>query len=434
MRAYDLILKKRNGSELTQDEIRHLIEGYVKGEVPDYQMAAFCMAVFFRGLDSRETSALTLSMAESGEKLDLSSVPGIKVDKHSTGGVGDKTTLIAVPIAASLGVPVAKMSGRGLGHTGGTVDKLESIPGFRTDLSVKEFIAAVKETGAALVGQTGNLVPADKKLYALRDVTATVDSIPLIASSIMSKKIAAGNDALVLDVKAGSGAFMKTIQEAGSLARLMLDIGNNVGIRTSAIISSADQPLGKAVGNALEVKEAIETLKGEGPEDLETLCLEVAAQMLLLGGGYTEREFALKDAKKSLMKGRALEKFRDIIERQEGDPAVVDNTDLLPSAKLQIDISADKKGYIQKIETDKIGLAAMLTGAGRSRKEDDVDYSAGVIIHRKVGDFVTEDEPIASLYCNDSLLAERAMKTIKKAYLIGREKPNPEPLIFEIIS
>lgn len=434
MRAYDIILKKRNGGVLRREEMEFLIDGFVKEKIPDYQMAAFCMAVFFQGLTPRETSSLTKAMVASGDRVDLSGVPGVKVDKHSTGGVGDKTTLVVVPLVASLGVPVAKMSGRGLGHTGGTVDKLESIPGFRTDLSIDSFVDTVKQVGAAVVGQTGNLVPGDKKLYALRDVTATVDSIPLIASSIMSKKIAAGCDALVLDVKVGSGAFMKNLEDAKRLGRLMLDIGSQVGIRAAAVLSSANQPLGNAVGNALEVKEAIETLQGAGPGDLEKLCLEVAVQMLLVAGTFEEREPALEALRNCLKNGLALDKFRDMVEAQGGNPAVAEDARLLPEARWSSEVTSTDSGFVTRIDAELIGLASVYLGAGRSRKEDPVDPSAGLIIKRKIGDYVRGGEPLAEIYFNHEEKAAAARDTIFSAFTLGVNEPEPDPLIYEIIS
>ncbi len=433
MRAYDIILKKRNGGTLLQDEIEFLINGFVKEDIPDYQMAAFCMAVFFQGLTPRETGYLTQAMVGSGDRVDLSGVPGVKVDKHSTGGVGDKTTLVVVPLVACLGVPVAKMSGRGLGHTGGTVDKLESIPGFRTDLSIGSFIETVKQVGAAVVGQTEGLVPGDKKLYALRDVTATVDSIPLIASSIMSKKIAAGCDALVVDVKVGSGAFMKNLEDAKTLAQLMLDIGSEVGMRTAAILSSANQPLGNSVGNALEVIEAVETLRGSGPQDLKQLSFEVAAQMLLMAGVFQEREQALEELETALQSGLALEKFRDIIRAQGGNPAVVEDFGLFPAAQWSAEVAAPESGLVHSIDTELIGLASVSLGAGRSRKEDTVDSSAGLIIKHKVGDFVEIGEPLAEIFCKHQHLSAAAGNTILSAFTLGDSEPAKEPLIFEIM-
>lgn len=433
MRAYDVILKKRNGQRLTPEEIYFMVEGYVREEIADYQMAAFCMAVFFQGLDLEETADLTLAMVGSGDQMDLSAISGVKVDKHSTGGVGDKTTLVVLPLVASIGVPVAKMAGRGLGYTGGTIDKLESIPGFQSTLTVDEFIRSVKRAGAAVTAQTGNLVPGDKKLYALRDVTATVDSIPLIASSIMSKKIAAGCDALVLDVKVGNGAFMKNIDDARNLAQVMLDIGRRAGLRTSAVLSSMNQPMGLAVGNALEVREAIKTLQGKGPADLEELCLEVAAQMVLLAQGEGTREKAMCRMRRALEQGSALEKFQDIIAAQGGDPGVVDNTRLLPEAGMSKIVAAGEKGYVRSLQADEIGKAAMLLGAGRRKKDDPIDFSAGIMLHKKVGDPVSENEPLATLYYNFPGLADRAGAMVKKAFKISEASPDPEPLILDIL-
>jgi len=436
MRPYDVILKKRNGYELTFEEISFLVDGYVRGDIPDHQMAAFCMAVFFQGLNLRETADLTTAMVNSGERLDLSAIPGLKVDKHSTGGVGDKTTLVVVPLVASQGVPVAKMSGRGLGHTGGTIDKLESIPGLRIDLTVDEFIDSVKRAGAAVVAQTGNLVPADKKLYALRDVTATVDSLPLIASSIMSKKVAAGCNALVLDVKVGSGAFMKKLDDARKLAEVMLDIGLRTGIKTSAVLTSMNQPLGLAVGNALEVKEAVAALRGEGPADLEELCLEVAAQMVLFSKKEYRREEILKTLKEALRNGSALDKFKDIITSQGGDPRIAENPSILPSARESFEVAAGTAGYVQSINSEQIGSASMILGAGRSKKDDPVDPSAGIIIRKKVGNFVLQRESIAVLYYNSQKRAnvDKALELVRDAFVIGEGVPEPEPLIIDIIN
>lgn len=436
MRPYDVILKKRNGYELTFEEISFLVDGYVRGDIPDHQMAAFCMAVFFQGLNLRETADLTTAMVNSGERLDLSAIPGLKVDKHSTGGVGDKTTLVVVPLVASQGVPVAKMSGRGLGHTGGTIDKLESIPGLRIDLTVDEFIDSVKRAGAAVVAQTGNLVPADKKLYALRDVTATVDSLPLIASSIMSKKVAAGCNALVLDVKVGSGAFMKKLVDARKLAEVMLDIGLRTGIKTSAVLTSMNQPLGLAVGNALEVKEAVAALRGEGPADLEELCLEVAAQMVLFSKKEYRREEILKTLKEALRNGSALDKFKDIITSQGGDPRIAENPSILPSARESFEVAAGTAGYVQSINSEQIGSASMILGAGRSKKDDPVDPSAGIIIRKKVGNFVLQRESIAVLYYNSQKRAnvDKALELVRDAFVIGEGVPEPEPLIIDIIN
>lgn len=433
MRVYDILLKKRNGYQLTSQEIRFMVEGYVRDDIEDYQMAAFCMAVFFQGLDSRETVDLTTAMVESGDRVDLTGIPGIKVDKHSTGGVGDKTTLVVVPLVASLGVPVAKMSGRGLGHTGGTIDKLESIPGFRTSLTINEFVDAVKKAGAAVIAQTGDLVPGDRKLYALRDVTATVESIPLIASSIMCKKIASGCNALVLDVKVGSGAFMKNLEDARSLARVMLDIGNNTGLRCAAVLTSMEQPLGRAVGNALEVREAVATLRGHGPADLEELCLEVAAQMVMLATGSSREETILL-LKTSIAQGTALEKLKDIVAAQGGDPRSIEDPSMLPTSEIVQEVTAGQKGFVQRIKADQIGTAAMLLGAGRRKKDDPIDPSAGIILNKKVGDSVTENDSLATLYYNHPSFGPPAAEAVRKSFEIGDSIPEPEKLVLEIIN
>ncbi|MQL52068.1 pyrimidine-nucleoside phosphorylase, partial [Desulfofundulus thermobenzoicus] len=384
MRMYDIILKKRRGHELATEEINFFVQGYTAGRIPDCQAAALLMAVFFQGLTARETADLTLAMAGSGDRMDLSAIPGPKVDKHSTGGVGDKTTLVLAPLVAAAGVPVAKMSGRGLGHTGGTADKLEAIPGFKVNLSPEDFIRQIRENGLAVVTQTGNLVPADKKLYALRDATATVDSIPLIASSVMSKKIAAGAGAVVLDVKAGSGAFMRSVEDALALARTMVAIGHQVGLRTVAVISDMDQPLGLAVGNALEVREAVETLAGKGPADLRELCLVLGSHMLVLAGAVDGVEQGREKLADLLDRGQALAKFREMIRAQGGDPRVVENPALLPAAREQEPVRAGQEGYVTAIQAEGIGRAAMLLGAGRRTKEDAIDPAVGVVLHKKV--------------------------------------------------
>lgn len=434
MRAYDVILKKRNGQELTTAEINFMVNGYTVCNIPDYQMAAFTMAIYFQGMNVRETADLTMAMVNSGDRIDLSPIAGIKVDKHSTGGVGDKTTLILGPLVAAAGVPVAKMSGRGLGHTGGTIDKLESIPGFRTQLERNEFLANVQNNKLAIVGQTGNLTPADKKLYALRDVTATVDSIPLIASSVMSKKIAAGANAIVLDVKAGSGAFMKTIDEAIKLAKAMVDIGTEVGRETIAIVTDMDQPLGCAVGNALEVKEAIATLKGQGPTDLTELCLELGSYMLLLAHKVSAPEEGRSILLDLINNGAALNKFKELITTQGGDTDILDNETLLPTAKKQISVLAPTEGYIKSIKTDAIGIAAMILGAGRETKESKIDLSVGVIIQKKIGDPVKAGEPLAILHTNDEGVAQDAAEVILQAYEIKQQKPPINKLIQAIVT
>ncbi|MDN5364280.1 MAG: pyrimidine-nucleoside phosphorylase [Eubacteriales bacterium] len=435
MRVYDLILKKRNGGELSEGEIEYLIRGFTEGIIPDYQMAAFAMAVWFRGMTPKETAALTMAMANSGEVLDLSAIPGVKVDKHSTGGVGDKTTLVLAPLVAAAGVPVAKMSGRGLGHTGGTVDKLEAIPGFNTALSREEFLQQVREIGVAITSQTGNLAPADKKLYALRDVTATVDSIPLIASSVMSKKIAAGADAILLDVKAGSGAFMKTVDEAIRLAQTMVEIGTRVGRRTMALVTAMDQPLGRAVGNALEVAEAVETLQGSGPADLEDLCLTLGAYMLYLAGEVEAPEEGRIVLTKILHNGEALRKFQELVARQGGDGRLVEEPEkVLPQARQVFRVEAEGRGFIQKIKADEIGFAAMCLGAGREKKEDAIDPAVGVVLRKKVGDSVKTGETLAELYVNDVSRLEEAMERVKKAFVLGPVRPLPGKMVHAVVS
>lgn len=429
MRMYDMILKKRGGGELTPAEISELVSGITDGSVPDYQTAAFLMAVYFRGMTKAETAELTGCMARSGDMVDLSSIPGVKVDKHSTGGVGDKTTLIVAPVVASLGVPVAKMSGRGLGHTGGTIDKLESIPGFQTALSVERFYEIVRETGLAVVGQTGNLAPADKKLYALRDVTATVDSTPLIAASIMSKKIAAGADRIVLDVKTGSGAFMKTVEESLSLAKTMVEIGGHMGRETAAVITDMDRPLGEAIGNALEVREAVETLRGNGPADLVEVCLELSANMLSLAGkGEIDACRAL--AAEALSSGAALERFRRMVAAQGGDPRVIDDPSLLPQAPHRLSVAAPRGGFIVSMDTQRIGLASVVLGAGRETKDAPVDPSAGILLKVKPGQRVEPGEEIAVLLTSREETLAPARERFYDAVVIAGERPAPVPLLF----
>ncbi|MBR9648545.1 pyrimidine-nucleoside phosphorylase [Clostridium tyrobutyricum] len=400
MRMVDIISKKRDGKEISTEEINFFIEGYTKGTIPDYQASAMAMAIYFQDMNDREKADLTMAMVNSGETIDLSSIDGIKVDKHSTGGVGDTTTLVLAPLVASLGVPVAKMSGRGLGHTGGTIDKLESISGFHVEITKDEFIKLVNEDKVAVMGQTGNLTPADKKLYALRDVTGSVNSIALIASSIMSKKIAAGADAIVLDVKTGTGAFMKTEKDAERLAHAMVKIGNDVGRNTMAIISDMSQPLGFAVGNALEVKEAIDTLKGNGPEDLTELVLALGSQMVVLAKGAETLAEARKKLIESIKSGSAIKKFKLFVKNQGGDPSIADDTDKLPQAKYKIDVPSKESGFISNIAADEIGIAAMLLGAGRATKKDKIDLAVGLIMHKKVGDKVEAGDPIVTIYSN----------------------------------
>lgn len=421
MRMVDLIIKKQEGKALTKEEIRFIIAGYTDGSIPDYQMSAWAMAVFFQDMTDEERMELTMAMAESGDQIDLSAIEGIKVDKHSTGGVGDTTTLVLAPLVASCGVPVAKMSGRGLGHTGGTLDKLESIPGFHIEIDEKEFAAIVNENKVAVIGQSGNLCPADKKLYALRDVTGTVNSLPLIASSIMCKKIAAGADAIVLDVKTGAGAFMKTEEDAKALAHAMVKIGNLAGRKTMAIISDMSQPLGVAVGNALEVEVAIETLKGNGPKDLEALCIELGSQMVYLGGKSADLAEARELVNENLRNGKALEKFKVFVASQGGNPAVVDDYSLMPQASRQQDVLAEASGYVTEIVADDIGVAAMLLGAGRATKESMIDLAAGLKILKKVGDSVQKGEAIVRMSANKADFGP-AEKLIQEAYSIGSER------------
>lgn len=400
MRMVDIIEKKRDGQELTTAEINFFIEGYTKGDIPDYQASALAMAIYFQDMNDRERADLTRAMVESGDTIDLSGIEGIKVDKHSTGGVGDTTTLVLAPLVASLGVPVAKMSGRGLGHTGGTIDKLESIAGFHVELTREQFIDLVNRDKVAVIGQSGNLTPADKKLYALRDVTGTVNSIPLIASSIMSKKIAAGADAIVLDVKTGDGAFMKTQEDAEELAHAMVRIGNHVGRKTIAIISDMSQPLGFAIGNALEVKEAIETLQGKGPKDLTELVLTLGSQMVILAGKAKTSEEAKEMLLDAIHSGKALAKFKEFLANQGGDASIVDDLTKLPQAKYKIELPAKQSGYISRIVADEIGVASMILGAGRATKEDVIDLAVGLVLHKKVGDKVEEGESILTIYSN----------------------------------
>ncbi len=433
MRMYDLIMKKRNGGILTEEEIQFFITGYTNGEIPDYQVSALMMAIYFQGMNEEETYHLTMAMTHSGEMLDLSSIQGIKVDKHSTGGVGDKTSLALTPMVAACGLPVAKMSGRGLGHTGGTIDKLESFTGFTTGISTEQFINNVNHIGVAIMGQTADLAPADKKLYALRDVTATVDNMSLIASSIMSKKLAAGADAIVLDVKTGSGAFMKTLPDSMELAEKMTDIGNRSGRKTIAVVSDMDQPLGRAVGNALEVKEAIATLKGEGPEDFTELCMVLGTQMLLAGGiakGEQEARGLLQEAVSS---GKALKKLAEFVKAQGGQESQVFHPESLPAAKYTIEIPAPDTGYIQRIICDEVGICSLMLGGGRETKESEIDLSVGLLLHKKVGDYVTKGEPLAQIHYNDEQKLADVKERLLRAYTIGERKPEPQELIKTII-
>ena len=400
MRMIDIIEKKRDGKSLTKEEIEFFVNGYTHGEVPDYQASSLAMAIFFQDMNDEERAALTMSMVNSGERIDLSDINGIKVDKHSTGGVGDTTTLVLAPLVAAVGVPVAKMSGRGLGHTGGTIDKLESVKGFNVEISEKDFIKLVNDNQVAVIGQSGNLTPADKKLYALRDVTGTVNSIPLIASSIMSKKIAAGADAIVLDVKTGSGAFMKTLDDAEALAHAMVRIGNNVGRNTMAIISDMSQPLGNAVGNSLELKEAIATLKGNGPKDLTELVLTLGSQMVVLAEQATSLDEARQMLIDAIKTGKALNKFKTFLSNQGGDDSIVDSPEKLPSAKYQVEFKAKKDGFITEIIANEIGVASMMLGAGRQTKEDVIDLGVGIVLNKKVGEHVEKGENILTIHTN----------------------------------
>lgn len=432
MRMYDIIHKKRNGGELSGDEIRFFVEGYTDGSIPDYQAAAFCMAVYFQGMTEKETSELTLAMAESGDQIDLSGIDGFTVDKHSTGGVGDKTSLIVAPIVASCGGKVAKMSGRGLGHTGGTVDKLEAIPNFRTELTPDEFIKQVNNIGLCIVGQTGELAPADKKLYALRDVTATVESIPLIASSIMSKKLAAGSKGIVLDVKTGSGAFMKTFEESENLAKEMVSIGKSAGRSVTAVITNMDIPLGNSVGNSLEVIEAIKTLKGEGESDLTEVCLTLAAQMLCMVTGEDEKAcYAM--AKGAIYDGLALNKLCEMISAQGGNAGVVDDFSLFKQPKHTVEISSEQEGYIEHTDAEKIGLASVILGAGREKKGDPIDSSAGIVLKKKTGDRVEKGDTLAIFYTDDESKIEEAKREFFEAFTFGNKKPPAQKLIYRII-
>ncbi len=433
MRMYDIIMKKRNGEALNKPEIDFFIEGYTKGEIPDYQVSALMMAIYFQGMNEEETLNLTMAMANSGDMLDLSAIAGVKVDKHSTGGVGDKTTLALTPMVAACGIPVAKMSGRGLGHTGGTIDKLESFPGFSTSISTQTFIDNVNRIGIAVMGQTADLAPADKKLYALRDVTATVDNMSLIASSIMSKKLAAGADAIVLDVKTGSGAFMKTEEDSVALATEMAKIGRNAGRNTIAVVSDMDQPLGFAVGNALEVKEAIDTLKGQGPDDFVELCLTLGSQMLIVGGKAQEAEEARLMLLKVLNTGAALDKLAEFVEAQGGNKEAVYNTDLLPKASIIEPVYSPVDGYIEHIECDEVGICSLILGGGRETKESEIDLSVGIVLTKKVGDKVEKGEIIAYIHANDDKKLITAKERFLKAYSYCNDKPKKSKIIKHIL-
>ncbi|MCD9025647.1 pyrimidine-nucleoside phosphorylase [Cohnella silvisoli] len=428
MRTVDLITKKRDGGELTENEINSLIGGYTDGSIPDYQMSAMAMAIFFRGMTPTERANLTMAMVHSGETIDLSEISGIKVDKHSTGGVGDTTTLVLAPLVASIGVPVAKMSGRGLGHTGGTIDKLESVPGFHVEIDNETFIELVNRNGLAVIGQSDNLTPADKKLYGLRDVTGTVNSIPLIASSIMSKKIASGADAIVLDVKTGDGAFMKEMAEAEDLASCMVDIGNRVGRRTVAVLSDMSQPLGNAIGNALEVKEAIDTLRGVGPQDLTELCLTLGSHMAVLAGVASSKEEARALLEQSIADGSALEKFKTFLAAQGGDASVVDEPERLPTAKFRFEVPSKEAGFVATIAAENMGLAAMLLGAGRATKESKIDLAVGIVLHKKIGDSVRIGESLATIHANNEAIQDVLVK-IYESIRIQQQMVAPPPLV-----
>ena len=433
MRMYDLIMKKRNGGTLSRDEIFFMIEGYTKGNIPDYQMSAMMMAIYFNGMNEKETAALTMAMAESGDQLDLSGIQGIKVDKHSTGGVGDKTSLALTPMVSACGVKIAKMSGRGLGHTGGTIDKLESFQGFSTSLSEEAFIDQVNRIGISIIGQTKNLAPADKKLYALRDVTATVDNMSLIASSIMSKKLAAGADAIVLDVKTGSGAFMKEEADAMLLAGEMMTIGKNAGRKMMAVISDMDQPLGNAVGNALEVKEAIETLKGHGPADFTELCMTLGSCMLMVAEIAENEQQAREMLKEAVDSGKALDKLAELVEAQGGDKRMVYEPDLLPKASSITPLLSEKDGYVEKIQCDEVGICSLILGGGRETKESVIDLSVGIVLTKKVGSHVKAGEPLAYIHSNEEAKRLACEERLRKAFHIGDKVKKEGAIIHQIL-
>lgn len=433
MRMVDLIEKKRGNLELTTSEIQFIIDNYTNGTIPDYQMSAMLMAIYFNGMTERERADMTMAMVHSGDVIDLHEIEGIKVDKHSTGGVGDTTTLVLGPLVAAVGVPVAKMSGRGLGHTGGTIDKLESVPGFTVEIPKEKFIELVNDDKLAVIGQTGNLTPADKKLYALRDVTATVDSIPLIASSIMSKKIAAGADAIVLDVKTGAGAFMKTTEQAVELAQAMVNIGNNVGRNTMAVISDMSQPLGLAIGNALEVKEAIETLQGNGPEDLTELCLALGSFMVVLAKKAATQEEARAMLEEVIANGKALDVFKTFLSAQGGDASVVDEPEKLPTANYQIPLLAQTDGFVKELIADEIGTAAMMLGAGRATKDSIIDLAVGIMLHKKIGDQVKKGEPLLTIHSNKEDI-ENVKELLYRSITISSDKVEAPPLIYTHIT
>ena len=433
MHMLDLIDKKKKGKRLSKEEIYYIVQGYTEGVIPDYQISALLMAIYFQGMDAEETRMLTMAMVESGDQIDLSGIEGIKVDKHSTGGVGDKVSLVVIPLVASLGIPVAKMSGRGLGHTGGTIDKLESIEGFDISLSMEKFMENINTYKMAIVGQTGDLTPADKKLYALRDVTATVDSIPLIASSIMSKKIASGSDAIVLDVKVGNGAFMKTLEDARALAKAMVSIGRGLGRDTVAVLTNMNEPLGKEVGNANEVREAIKTLKGEGMQDLVNVSVTIAGHMAVLGGAFDSVEDAEKAIRENMKNGKALEMLKTLVKIQGGNVSQIENPDLLPAAKISVPVISKKKGFVHEIKAEEIGTSAMLLGAGRETKEDVIDYAAGITLQKKVGDEVNEGDVLCTLLTNRENYQD-AYDKAQEAYDIADERPEHIPFILDVIT
>lgn len=433
MRMYDIIERKKRGNALTEEEIQFVVTGYTEGSIPDYQVSALLMAIYFQGMSLEETAKLTMAMAQSGDMIDLSPIEGIKVDKHSTGGVGDKTTIVLAPLVAAVGAKVAKMSGRGLGHTGGTIDKLESFKGFEVEMPETAFFEQVNKHHIAVVGQSGELAPADKKLYALRDVTATVDNMSLIASSIMSKKIASGADAICLDVKCGTGAFMKDLKDAKALASIMVDIGNHVGRHTMAVVSDMNQPLGYAVGNALEVIEAIETLKGNGPEDLTLLTITLASHMLVLSKICSSLEEAKQRIQEVIENGAAVEKLQEWISLQGGEKEAVLNYSLLPSAQFKAEVILEETGYISAIDAESVGRAALVLGAGRETKESSIDLAVGIIIHKKIGDEVKVGEAVATIYYNDKEKLEGAKSILENAYTLSDKKVPTQPLIYEIV-
>ncbi len=430
MRMYDIIRKKRDGGELTTQEIKFFIDGYVKGEIPDYQASALLMAIFFNGMNFQETADLTFAVRDSGQRLDFSAIKGIRVDKHSTGGVGDKTSLVVAPLVASLGVKVAKMSGRGLGHTGGTIDKLEAIPGFRTDLSEEEFLNNVNKIGVCIVGQNKDLAPADKKLYALRDVTATVDSLPLVVSSIMGKKLAADDDCIVLDVKTGSGAFAKSLEDSRTLAKVMVDIGKQAGKKMLALITDMDRPLGNAIGNTLEVKEAIDTLNGHGPEDFTEICVILATNMLYLAGKGSMEECE-KMVKAAIADKRALDTFKKMVVAQGGDVSFIDNPDKFATAPHKRSVKAQKSGYIHHVDTEGYGISSLLLGAGRNTKEENIDFAAGIVLKKKTGDYVKEGEELCVMYTSDEKRFDGAVNKFYESTVILSDEPKKRPLVLD---